>query len=75
MAKYYCDNLVEVWQRDWFEAESDGEAIALAETGDYDVIEHTVLDDYNWYIKNTDDKYVYELYNEHDNLIKRNEKG
>ena len=73
--RYYVDNLVEVWQRDWFEADSDEEAIALAETGDYSAIEHEVLDDYNYYIKTLNGKnYVFELYDEQSNLIKRHER-
>lgn len=73
--RYYVDNLVEVWQRDWFEAENDEEAIALAETGDYYATDHEVLDNYNYYIRTADNKnYVFELYDENDNLIKQHER-
>ena len=73
--RYYVDNLVEVWQRDWFEADSDEEAIALAETGDYIPTEHQVLDDYNYYIKTFNGKnYVFELYDDQNNIIKRHER-
>ena len=71
--RYYVDNLVEVWQRDWFEADSDEDAIELAETGEYIPLDQQYLEDYKEYIK-ADDHYVFELYDEHDNLIKRNEK-
>lgn len=71
--RYYVDNLVEVWQRDWFEADSDEDAIELAETGEYAPLDQQYLEDWKEYIK-TDDHYVFELYDEHDNLIKRNEK-
>lgn len=27
MAKYYCDNLIRRWRRDWFEAESDDKEV------------------------------------------------
>ena len=73
--RYYVDNLVEVWSRDWFEADTDEEAIALAETGDYSVIEHEMCDDSMYYIKTANDKnYVFQLFDDDNNLIKEHER-
>lgn len=72
MATYYCDNLIRRWRRDWFEAESDEEAIQLAEEGIYDVKDSEDLYECDEYVKTEDGQhYVFELFNDKHKIIKR----
>ena len=71
MAKYYCDNLIRHWRRDYFEADSDEEAIQLAENGTYDVTNVEHLDECDEYVRNNNGtSYIYELFNIKGDCIK-----
>lgn len=69
MSKYYIDSKVTVWLREYFDADSDEDAIDMAKEGDYLVNGHEYLDDTVEYLKdNNDEDYIMEVYKD-DNII------
>lgn len=71
MNDYYVDSKVTTWVREWFQAESDEEAIRLVKHGEYKVRDTEYSIDCTEWERDKDDEFICELY-KNDSIIYSN---
>lgn len=72
MSKYYIDSEVTCWLREWFEADSDVEAIEMAKDGSYITEDVEYLSETNEWNSDDNGEYICEVYDPKDIKIYEN---